>query len=60
MSTLLSLTFEDPALSEALTRCTGSELDALDFGVIGFALSRWSGSLAPSRAPRVTARIVSR
>ena len=36
MSTLLSLTFEDPALSEALTRCTGSELDALDFGVIGF------------------------
>ena len=36
MTPTLSLSFDDPALSSTLARCTDSELDALDFGVIGF------------------------
>ena len=36
MSTLLSPSFDDPQLSNALAQITCSELDALEFGVIGF------------------------
>jgi len=36
MTPLLCLSFDDPALSGSLASCTGAELDALDFGVIGF------------------------
>ena len=36
MSTLLSLSFQDPQLLMALTQASDAELDQLDFGVIGF------------------------
>ena len=36
MTTVLTLSFDDPHLAQALSGATESELDALDFGVIGF------------------------
>ncbi len=36
MTPLLSLTFDDPQLSRFLSQATAGELDALEFGVIGF------------------------
>ncbi len=36
MTTLLSLSFDDPQLCQLLSTASDADLDALDFGVIGF------------------------
>lgn len=36
MTTMFSLSFDDAQLASALVQATSSELDALEFGVIGF------------------------